>query len=366
MAVTGKVKRQSAKPAKSGLDLRGGIKLTAFSRGLLREWRKLHLPTTNAGVVVAVSGGADSTALLLALDELVKSKTLKIKVFVAHLNHRLRGVASQEDARWVTTMAKRLGHEIAVGSVDVKKRATRTRDNLEQAARRARYEFLAKTTRSKGAKLILTAHTMDDQAETILLNLLRGSGADGLGGIEPVRPLIPGGETTLARPLLSWARRHDTEDYCRLRGIEVRIDNMNADEQFARVRVRRQLLPLMKTFNPKLVEGLARTAELLREDSTALDGAAARLLELATELSPEGEGVNTALRLDLLSSAHPALRRRALRQWIRQCRGDLKRLERTHVIAVESLLFGERGGRVVELPGGSTVSRKRGLLRFER
>jgi tRNA(Ile)-lysidine synthase len=142
---------------------------------------------------------------------------------------------------------------------------------------------------------------------------------------------------------------------------------MNLNEKFARVRVRRQLLPLMQTFNPKLVAGLARTAELLREDSSALDRGAARLLELSLEPDPaaaDGEAAWTLLRFDLLAAAPPALRRRALRLWLEQCRGDLKRLERVHIAALERLVLGDRGGRLIELPGGARVSRQRGTLQF--
>jgi tRNA(Ile)-lysidine synthase len=333
----------------------------------MREWQKLDLPTSKSSVVVAVSGGADSVALLLGLDELLKSRRLVLNLLVAHLNHRLRGKLSTADARWVKSLAAQLGHKITSGSVDVKRRAAATGDNLEQAARRARYEFLARQAIAVRAKFILTAHTIDDQAETILLNLLRGSGADGLGGVEPVRPLGPADKTLLVRPLLSWARRRDTESYCNLRGVDFREDAMNVDEKYARVRVRRQLLPLMQTFNPKMVEGLARTAELLRDDSLALDQGAARLLELSLEFrsdpdNPAADG--TLVRWDLLSKAPRALRRRALRLWIGRCRGDLKRVEHVHIVALETLLCGNRGGRVIELPGGARVARKQALLEF--
>ncbi len=322
---------------------------------------------TDATAVVAVSGGADSVALLLSLDELIKSGRLKLEVLVFHLNHRLRGKASAADARWVEALAKKLGYKSAIESIDVKGRAAKTGDNLEQAARRARYEFMERRARTSRANLILTAHTMDDQAETVLLNLLRGSGGSGLGGIEPVRTISAKSEILLARPLLSWALRQDTEDYCRRQSLEFRTDEMNLDEKFARVRVRRQLLPLMQTFNPKLVAGLARTAELLREDSSALDRGALTLLELALETDrtvADGNDAGTFLRLDLLAAAPLALRRRALRLWIERCRGDLKRLERVHIAALEGLLAGDRGGRVIELPGGARVSRKRGLLQY--
>jgi len=335
-----------------------GTGFTAFARSLWQEWRRLGLPAANARVVVAVSGGADSVALLLSLNELIESKKLKLKLFVAHLDHALRK-NSAADARWVKALAKQLGYESLARRVEVKALAAGAGDNLEQAARRARYKFLAKAAKEKRAVLVLTAHTMDDQAETVLLNLLRGSGMDGLSGMEPARRLGEGSEIILARPLLDWARRSDTENYCRLRGVEFRFDEMNDNEKFTRVRVRRRLLPQMESFNPKIVEGLARTAELLREDSAALDQAAGRLLELATE-----DGAGSRLRIDLLELAHPALRRRALRRWIERGRGDLKRIERVHVLAVESLLFGERGGRVIELPGGLRVLRRQKWLHF--
>jgi tRNA(Ile)-lysidine synthase len=334
------------------------VRLTPFARSLWQEWRRLSLPATNARIVVAVSGGADSVAALLSLDELTKSKKLKIKLFVAHLDHALRE-DSKADARWVKALAKQLGYEFLARRVDVKALAVRSGDNLEQAARRARYKFLAKVAKEKRAGVVLTAHTMDDQAETVVLNLLRGSGMDGLSGMEPTRPLGEGSEAMLARPMLRWARRRDTEDYCRLKKVEFRADEMNDDEKFTRVRVRRQLLPQMESFNPRIVEGLTRTAELLREDFAALDHAASRLLELATE-----DGAGSRLRIDLLALAPPALRRRALRQWIEKYRGDLKRIERVHVLAVESLLFGDRGGRVIELPGGPKVVRRQQWLQL--
>lgn len=319
------------------------------------------MPVASGVAIVGVSGGADSVALLLAIDELIKAKKLSIRIVVAHLDHRLRKT-SAEDARWVEALAKRLGYAFTVKRMNVKRIAKAVGDNLEQAARAARYKWFGELAQKRGANLVLTAHTMDDQAETVLLNLLRGSGTDGLSGMESVRPLDGVGATTLARPLLSWARRGDTEAYCRARALDFRRDEMNDDLAFARVRVRRQLLPVMESFNPRIGEALARTAELLRDDGRALDSAAQRLLELSagTKARPH------ELQTDLLSGAPPALRRRALRLWLERCRGDLRRLELVHIRAVENLVTENRGGRTIELPGGATVSRKRGLLSFKR
>ena len=326
---------------------------------LLREWRNLKLPLSDAVAVVGVSGGADSVALFLALDELIKAKKLHIRIVVAHFDHRLRK-ESGADARWVKEVATRLGHEVSVTRVPVKSLARRSGDNLEQAARVARYKWFSQVAQKRGADLVLTAHTMDDQTETVLLNLLRGSGTDGLGGMETVRSLNSADKTQLVRPLLSWAGRRDTEAYCRARGIDFRRDEMNEDETFARVRVRRQLLPMMQSFNPRVTEALARTAELLRDDSRALDGAAQRLLDLSTDKRAKRHQLQT----DLLANSPPALRRRALRLWLGKCRGDLRRLELAHIRAVENLVIQNRGGRTIELPGGATVSRKSGFLTF--
>jgi tRNA(Ile)-lysidine synthase len=333
--------------------------LTGFARSLLREWKRLQLPLSKTRLLLAVSGGADSTALLLAIDELIKGGKLKIRISVAHVNHMLRET-SAADARWVRQLAKGLGYDVSTSRIDVKKLAKQNRDNLEQAARRARYRSLAAIAQKQRADIVLTAHTMDDQAETVLMNLLRGSGSDGLGGIEPVRQLNARQNTLLVRPLLSWARRQDTEDYCALHGVEFRRDAMNADEKFARVRARLRLLPMMESFNPRVVEALSRTAELLREDSRALESAAEHLLEL----SHVNGSKKPTLSVDLLAAARPALRRRALRRWLAEQRGDLRRLELTHIRAVENLLVGDRGGRVVELPGGATVTRSRQVLLF--
>jgi tRNA(Ile)-lysidine synthase len=342
--------------------------LGGFAGALLKQWKRLALPVKDERVVVAVSGGADSVALLLAMEELLNGGWVALDVTVAHLDHGLRGEAGGEDGRWVGELADSLKVEVAVGRAAVKERAVRTGDNLEQAARRARYEFLAEVADMCGARVVVTGHTMDDQAETVLLRLLRGSGAEGLGGMEAVRALGQSSDILLARPLLGWARRVETEKYCRERGVEFRTDAMNEDERFSRVRVRRRLLPLMAQFNPRVVESLCRTAELLREDATVLNTAARELLKSAQDKGKAGSEPNASalgsLSVDIMAEAPEAVRRRALRLWIAEGRGSLRRLELIHLAGVEKLLVGERGGRIAELPGGSFVERRRGRLWF--
>lgn len=355
---------------------------SGFAQRLAGEWWRLRSQAglephdgvePHARVVVAVSGGADSVALLAALDELIKTGRERLELFVAHLDHGLRGEAALEDARWVEALAGNLGYAVEVGRASLK--ASAPLGNLEQEARRARYEFLHSVALRHGAACVLTGHTLDDQAETVLLRFMRGSGADGLGGMEVVRAIAEGSDIQLVRPLVTWARRVETERYCRARGLEYRADAMNEDESFSRVRVRRQLLPLMRTFNPRVVESLARAADLLREDAAFLNDAAEELLREAgsgAEDAPEGSAqkghrspsVLGSLSVDVMARAHAAVRRRALRLWLARGRGDLRRLELVHLSGVERLLAGERGGRVAELPGGSSVLRRRGRLWF--
>ena len=343
------------------------VRLSTFAKNLLAEWQRLDLPASEAAVVAAVSGGADSTALLLGLAELIDQGKLRLRVVVAHLDHGLR-TDSKDDAKWVSQLAKELTFDVVVGRANLKmtrssrKQTTKALENLEQAARKARYEFLLRTASKAGSEFVLTGHTIDDQAETVLLRLLRGSAAEGLSGAPTIRAIKQGSKVKLVRPLLCWATRRETEDYCRLRQIAFRVDEMNDDEAFSRVRVRKHLLPLMKSFNNRVVEALSRTASLLNEDAMALADNAGRLLQLAAEPLENGETKSPPLNVSVLLQWPAAIRRRALREWILRSRGDLKRVEMVHLVAVEKLLSGERGGRVAELPGGMSVTRRQGLL----
>jgi tRNA(Ile)-lysidine synthase len=339
------------------------MRINQFPRLLLVDWRKLRLPTSGETIVVAVSGGADSTALLLAIEELKTRNKLYVDVCVAHLDHGLRK-SSSKDAKWVKELATRLGFRSVIGRSKVAEDAEESSDNLEQAAREARYAFLERTAKKVSANYVLTAHTMDDQAETVLLRLMRGSAGAGLGGMESLRPLAKNSSIKLARPIL-WARRIETEDYCRLRRVDFLTDEMNDDQKFARVKVRKQLLPLMQSFNNRIVEALSRTAAQLREDGAVLFNNSDALLQQASLSNVENETKPPALDVKVLSKAPPALRRRALRQWLSEARGGTRRLEMVHLSAVEKLLEGTEGGRVVEVPGGGRVSRRQHRLVFE-
>lgn len=330
-----------------------------FPLNLLTEWRRLELPFSDATVIVAVSGGADSVSLLLALHELRERKKLDLRIIAAHFNHGLRGHASDADADHVKQLASKYGFELSLGRTNLPKTG-----NLEQNARDARYEFLGNTAIKLKASTILTAHTMNDQAETLLMNLIRGSGVRGLGGMMAVRqfheelntdkdgePFLPFSESiTLVRPLLRWAKRADTENYCRSKNVEFSRDPMNEDLVFRRVWIRKILLPMIAEVNPKIVETLARTAELLQH--------------VPVPETPEGTQIPEELAVkELKVLSKPALYDR-LRAWLKQHYGSTRSLELKHIEAIERLVNSRKSGKMVELPGGGRVTKHNGQLEF--
>ena len=310
------------------------------------------MPFEGRSIIVAVSGGADSVSLLLALAELRRRKKLAIEIVAAHFNHKLREAESDRDEEFVRSLAGSLGFEFVRGEM---KNAVRS--DIEQTARNARYKFLAKQAEQRGGAPVLTAHTINDQAETLLMNLIRGSGAAGLGGMRPVRRLETGrrnGETAgdapiLVRPLLRWAKREDTKQFCLDSGVEYRKDEMNDDTRFTRVRIRKEVIPLLAEFNPKIIETLARTAGLLSERGGAL-------LSIDTE----------SLTLKDLQDLPPNELYEILRSWLAKQRGDLRTIDLKHITAIKRLIRSRKSGRTVELPGFCRVTKQKGRLFFEK
>lgn len=327
-----------------------------FTRKLLTEWRKLGLPFENETFVIAVSGGADSCALWLAIDDLVKRKKLKNRFVAAHFNHNLRGTESDEDEKFVEEIAIKLGFEF-VGKTQ---KEILEKSNLEQNARVARYAFFKEVAENLNAKAVLTAHTLNDQAETFLQNLIRGSGIVGLGAMREIRPLNKDSEILLVRPLLNWAKRKDTENFCHQNELEFRLDSMNKDLTFNRVRIRKILLPMLEDFNPKIVKKLAKTAKLLREDFEELETAS---IEKMRGYSANAE--KTELNLSDLKDVFPSMQRRILRLWLKENRGDLRRLSSKHILAIENLAFSRKSGKRVELTNGEQVLKSNGKLIFK-
>lgn len=271
-------------------------------------------------VICAVSGGADSVALLFGL-YLLKDK-LKFTLCAAHFNHHLRGEESDRDEEFVRRLCQRLDIPLTVGGEQVVAGAK----GLEAAARDARYRFL----RSLPGK-IATAHTADDNAETVLMHMLRGTGLKGLGGIKPINGSV-------IRPMLTVTRR-DVEDfleeYC-LRHIE---DSSNSGDDFLRNRIRHQIIPLMRRENPAFASGASAMALRLRQDEEFIQS----LLE------PSMPGV-TSLR-----QMHQSLRYRYLERFLKE--SGVKEPEQAHIAMAEALVMTDKPSAKADFPGGVTLAR---------
>lgn len=298
-------------------------------------------------LAVAVSGGADSVALLAALRELAPE--LGITLAVAHVNHELRGAESAADQQFVQELAA------AAGLVcHVRRGPVAAGENLEQAAREQRRSFFTELVASGTVHHVATAHTEDDQAETVLLRLLRGAGPHGLAAILPVT------REGLIRPALDLSRAA-LRTWAASQGVRWREDTSNLDPAFARNRLRRDLLPaLEQDWNPGLKPLLAQTAELAREDNACLDASAAAL---AQQLFAAGPYESWLLPVPALLAQPLALQRRLVRLAVERIRGDLRRLDYEHVKRVLALARSPEGDGRLQVPGVD-VLRSFSWLRF--
>ncbi|MCS7207421.1 MAG: tRNA lysidine(34) synthetase TilS [Dehalococcoidia bacterium] len=295
-------------------------------------------------LLVAVSGGPDSLALLYALHTLGERYALRL--FVGTVDHRLRPTSAQE-AQVVAQHAQALGLPCQVLTADVRSYQRAHRLTLEQAAREVRYTLLAQTLRARGADALTLGHTATDQAETLLLHMARGAGLTGLRGMRVLSPLpTPVGPVQAFRPLLECHRR-ETEAFCQRWGLTPCVDESNRDLRFARNRVRWGVLPALRALNPQVEEALVRLARTAEQVLDYLDSQVARVREEVVSPVPSGVGVDTTRWRDL----HPALQRHLLRTLWGEVAGTPEGLTQAHVESMVTLLGGPAGRRLA-LPRG--------------
>ncbi len=290
-------------------------------RAFCHEVKRLKLIEEGEHILLAYSGGPDSTCLLGLLLHL--RQEMPFHLTLAHLNHGLRKRAA-EDENFVRQMARRFSLPLIVNHENVRAYARRRGLNLEEAGRELRYAFLERTRKRVQADKIATGHTMDDQAETFLLRLLRGSGPRGLAGISPLR------EGKIIRPLIK-IRRRQVLDFLRQQDLSFRVDESNLDCRLLRNRVRLELIPFLeKKFASSIVQHLATAADILREEEDYLAG----LEEEAAKKVIHQQGKAWLLDLEALSQLHPALARRLVRRFLVQLRGDLREINFPEVEAI--------------------------------
>lgn len=311
--------------------------LQSFVEAVRRYMREHEILLGGESVLLAVSGGIDSMVMLDILARL--APIFRLNLGVVHFNHGLRETG-EADADFVREEARRRGLKAFVGAADVRKIADDEGRSIEETARRERYGFIERIARRHRYDVVMTGHTADDNAETLLLNLLRGSGVTGLAGIPPTRRLA--GSIILARPFL-FAVRRDIATYAEAVGMEWREDESNSSDEFTRNRVRHTLLPALRAFNPSVVATLNSTAAVMRDVDRYLSG----VVETAVRSALRGEpkpAERVALDVGHLRHLQPAIRGEVIQRVMSQT-FDLPPLSHTAVERTIELLWKDTGAR---------------------
>ncbi|MDA0988446.1 MAG: tRNA lysidine(34) synthetase TilS [Chloroflexi bacterium] len=327
----------------------------ALERRLLKQvghlLRELELVQCSQPLIVAVSGGPDSLALLLLLAQLKQS--LGLNLHVAHLDHGLRGRESRADAQFVEETTSGLSLPVTIEQEDVASYRAGRHLSLEEAAREVRYTFLSRVAIDQGAAAVVLGHTVDDQAETILMHIIRGSGLAGLSGMLPLAYWPSSHDSrriALVRPLLE-IKREETRDYCLWKGITPRDDSSNLSLRFTRNRLRSDLLPRLRSYNPRFQEALLRLGHSASQDQAYILEEASRARErLAAD---SGDGITIERRG--FAALAPTLKRHLLRLVYEEIRGSSHGLEHRHLEGMVKLTNGITG-REIDLPDGLVFS----------
>jgi len=303
-------------------------------------------------VLLAVSGGPDSVAMAHLFFEIREVRALSL--FMAHLNHGLRGEESDGDESFVRDLARTLRIPLEVERRDLSSH-TPEGGSVEEKAREARYRFFNRIAGERKLSKIATGHTRNDQAETLLLRLFRGAGLEGLSAISPVR------EGQIIRPLIDCSR-DEILDYLDRGNRPFRMDSSNADRSYPRNRIRHEIIPLLqKYFNENIIESLAKTARILREEKESLIRDTET--DLAQVLSLE-EGKQCLKKGNLLAFS-PAKIRRILRAWIREVKGDLRSVSFEHIESIIQLARKQEGRKEVSLPDSWDIILESDTLHME-
>ena len=302
-------------------------------------------------LVVGVSGGPDSLCLLHVLREL--RGEYDVRLHVAHLDHQIRGQESAADAAFVARVAEEWGIPATVAARDVPAYACERRLAIEEAARQARYAFLAGVAQETGARKVAVAHNAGDQVESVLMHFLRGAGLAGLRGMGPVSPwpsqpiTSPPLDLILLRPLLE-VPRAEIEAYCRQHRLQPRFDRSNLDTTYYRNRLRHELIPLLETYNPGVREVVRRTARVIADDHEYLREQGRRAWE---GVVTEADGA-FVFALEPWRQLHPSLQRQLLREAIRRLRRGLRNINWVHIEGALTVLNERPTGSIATLPQG--------------
>ena len=290
---------------------------------VLNTINKYNLINDGDRIVLGVSGGPDSIAMLNILNDIRNDKNLHMKfdIIVAHVNHMIREEAI-DDQRFVENFCKKIGVSFYAKSIDVQKIANNKKIGTEEAGRNARYEFFDEILEKENANKIAIAHNKNDKIETIIMNMLRGSGIVGLKGIEPIK------NNKYIRPLIE-CERFEIEEYCAKNGIEPRIDRTNFENVYTRNKVRNIVIPFIKQeFNPNIIQTMNRLSDLVKEEDEYLE----KLVETKYNDYVEKEDeVQIIMNLKDFNTEEKVIKSRLLLYTISRLLGTTKGIEKIHI-----------------------------------
>jgi len=300
-------------------------------------------------LVVAVSGGPDSVCLLDILKQL--SEELEISLVVAHFNHGLRQAEDESETRLVRELTESMDLPFETEKTSLLEEGSAS---MEERARDARYKFLEEVGDRSHASKIAMGHNLNDQAETVLMRLLRGSGPSGLAGIPPIR------DNRIIRPLIE-IKREDIESYIKARGLPYAIDSSNLDTKYLRNRIRLELMPMMLEYQPQLVEHLGQLATILRGEDSYLEGQAEDWVEKEAE-----QGFDSDITVPVISfnKLPGPFRNRVTRHLLKKIGNSLRRIDHDHIQSVSGLAIGMNPQAKIDLPNGLVVKRAYDTLIF--
>lgn len=318
---------------------------------ILNKFRKtiesFQMFKSNEKIVVGVSGGSDSIALLHLLLEL---EDLKLHLIAAHVNHKLRNEESESDAKFVRETAKNLGLKIEYKEVDTNSFKEKNKLSLEDAARQLRYDFFYDVLKKHSADKIATAHSLDDQAETVIMRLLRGSGSLGLSAIRPVSGHI-------IRPLIN-IKKSEIRQYLESKNISWIEDSTNTSNIFLRNQIRNELIPLIEEINPSSTEVIARSAEILAIESDFIFNEVEKIYESVISDSSIGLIGN----VDKYLKQPKALRFGILRKAISEIKGDINSISSNHLFSIDNILESDDASGQIDLPENHVFSKGYGIF----
>ena len=317
---------------------------------VLSTINKHNLIESGDKIVIGISGGPDSVCLLHILSRL--KEKLNIELYAAHLNHQIRGIEAQKDALYVSEICDEMGITYFLKSIDVPKYCKDNSLSIEEGARKLRYEMFDEIKKRTKSNKIAIGHNLNDQAETVLMRIMRGTGLQGLRGIEYAR------ENGVIRPLLDIERK-DIEEYCKVHNLNPRIDESNLENIYTRNKIRLELIPYMTdNFNTNLIESIVRMSNSLRSDSDYIEAEAESKFKDICKVTSD----TVDIKINGFSKLHNAIKVRVLRKGIKSILGDTNFIDQKHIEDVLEFESESKINKMLTLPRGVFVYRKQDCI----